>query len=274
MPLEDSFARNALEYGFTFESYGVRVTIKASDAALLDEARRRAEKALVGNVLRVEPAGAEHSFGIFSDARGTLHLLKNGEEFSSDTNLERFFKFFDSILRIQVAEYTVGWVFIHAGVVAFNGRAIIVPGDSFSGKTTLVHELVKAGAEYYSDEYAVLDDAGRVSAFPRDLSVRYTEAGSIADRDVSIGSFGGITGSTQVPVGLVVLTRFVDGSIWEPETLTVGEGILETIPHTISRVQNAARSLKVLNTAFSDAIILKSLRGDAAKLAPTLLSFF
>jgi hypothetical protein len=34
-----------------------------------------------------------------------------------------------------------------------------------SGKTTLVKELVKAGATYYSDEYAVLGGDGRVSAF-------------------------------------------------------------------------------------------------------------
>jgi hypothetical protein len=35
---------------------------------------------------------------------------------------------------------------------------------SYSGKTTLVSELIRAGATYYSDEYAVIDERGRVHA--------------------------------------------------------------------------------------------------------------
>lgn len=274
MPLEISPADCAFEHELIFESYGVRVKIGASDLHLFEEVQRRARKALVDNLRRTDENDTEHSFGIASDIDGTLHLYKNGQAFSFDKDRQRFFRFFDSLLRIEVAEHAVGWVFIHAGVAALNGRAILVPGDSFSGKTTLIQELVKAGADYYSDEYAVLDTAGLVHAFPRDLSVRYDSGGSIAERDVDVASFGGNTGSKPVPVGLVVLTKFAEGSSWEPETLSIGQGILETIPHTIPRIANAAHSLKVLNTALSDAIILRSPRGEASKLAPKLLSFF
>lgn len=274
MPLEISPADCAFEHELIFESYGVRVKIGASDLHLFEEVQRRARKALVDNLRRTDENDTEHSFGIASDIDGTLHLYKNGQAFSFDKDRQRFFRFFDSLLRIEVAEHAVGWVFIHAGVAALNGRAILVPGDSFSGKTTLIQELVKAGAQYYSDEYAVLDTAGLVHAFPRDLSVRYDSGGSIAERDVDVASFGGNTGSKPVPVGLVVLTKFAEGSSWEPETLSIGQGILETIPHTIPRIANAAHSLKVLNTALSDAIILRSPRGEASKLAPMLLSFF
>ena len=274
MPLENLPVHRAFEREFAFESYGVLVRIEASDDALLEEAVQRARTALVGRIRPVGSQHSEHCFGIALDSDGTLFLYKNGREFSSDTNRPRFFKFFDSILRLEVAEHAVGWVFIHAGVVASKGRAIVIPGDSFSGKTSLVEALVRAGAEYYSDEYAVLDDAGLVHSFPRDLSVRYNNSGSIAERNVSIGSIGGLTGSKPVSVGLVVLTRFVDGAEWNPETLSIGQGILETIPHTIPTRSNTAHSLKVLNTAFTDAIILRSPRGEAADLAPTLLSFF
>ncbi|HKP71094.1 MAG TPA: hypothetical protein VJV05_17535 [Pyrinomonadaceae bacterium] len=274
MPLEELPAACALGHEFSFESYGVRVRIEASDASLLEEAERKARTALVDNLRRVESSDADHLFGISSDSDGTLHLFKDGQEYSSDHDRRRFFKFFDSILRIEVAEHAVGWVFIHAGVVASNGRAIIIPGDSFSGKTTLVQELVRAGAEYYSDEYAVLDQEGLVHPFPRFLSVRYLENGSLGERDVDIASIGGIHGFGPIPVGLVLLTRFVDGAIWEPETLSIGHGILETIPHTIPRHSNAVHALKVLNTAFTDAIILRSSRGDAAGLTKTFLSFF
>ena len=49
-----------------------------------------------------------------------------------------------------------------AGVVGWENRAIVMPGASFAGKTTLVRAWLEAGATYYSDEFAVLDRAGRV----------------------------------------------------------------------------------------------------------------
>ncbi len=50
-------------------------------------------------------------------------------------------------------------LFVHAGAVAvgWQRQAILIPGRSFAGKTTLVKALVEAGAVYYSDEFAVLD---------------------------------------------------------------------------------------------------------------------
>ena len=64
-------------------------------------------------------------------------------------------------------------MFVHAGVVAVDGRALLLPGGSFTGKTTLVAALLRAGAQYGSDEYAVLDEAGLVlPAYPRPLSIR------------------------------------------------------------------------------------------------------
>jgi len=49
---------------------------------------------------------------------------------------------------------------------------------------------------------------------------------------------------------------------------------MEVIPHTIPRNFNTQFSLKVLNTAVSDAIILKSPRGEASAFAIKLLSFY
>ena len=62
-------------------------------------------------------------------------------------------------IRVQVATSSETRVFVHAGVVGWHGRAIVIPGESRSGKSELVTALVQAGATYYSDEYAVLDAA-------------------------------------------------------------------------------------------------------------------
>ena len=71
-----------------------------------------------------------------------------------------------------VAERAPDHLFVHAGVVGWEGRAIVMPGASFAGKTTLVQAWLEAGATYYSDEFAVLDRAGRVHPFARPLAIR------------------------------------------------------------------------------------------------------
>jgi len=46
---------------------------------------------------------------------------------------------------------------IHAGVIAYNNEATLLPGKSGSGKTTLVAGLIKKGFRYLSDEIAIID---------------------------------------------------------------------------------------------------------------------
>src|SRR4051794_20574153 len=48
----------------------------------------------------------------------------------------------------------------------------VIPRVSHSGKTTLVAALVRAGATYYSDEYAVFDAQGSVHPYARPLGIR------------------------------------------------------------------------------------------------------
>ena len=259
---------------FVLESYGVRVRITASDAGLLADAEQMARRALVGYMSIVETDDAEHSFGVTLGSDGRIYLTHDGEQVSYDRSRERFFKFFDSLLRIVIAEHALDRVFIHAGVVGWKGKAIIIPANSFRGKTTLVTALVMAGAEYYSDEYAVLDENGLVHPFPREMSVRFTENGTVKEKNVAVESLGGRIGTEPIPVGMLLLAEYDEDAVWNPQALTPGQGIIEVIPHTIPRNFNPAFSLKVLNTAISDAIILKSPRGEAVETATELLSFF
>jgi len=72
----------------------------------------------------------------------------------------------------HIAETAHDRFFVHAGVVGWNGRAIVIPGQSKIGKTTLVEEFLRIGATYYSDEFAVFDRRGYVHPFARPLRVR------------------------------------------------------------------------------------------------------
>src|SRR6188472_862988 len=94
-----------LDREILLESYGVIVKIQASDADLLSEAVETARKALVGKVKILESGEAEHVFEFSLDEAGTLFLFRNGEQLALDTLRRRFFKFFNSMLRITVAEH-------------------------------------------------------------------------------------------------------------------------------------------------------------------------
>jgi hypothetical protein len=64
-------------------------------------------------------------------------------------------------------------LFVHAGVVAFDGRGMILVGESGVGKTSTVAALVRRGATYLSDEVALLDpEAGVVIPFTLPMAVK------------------------------------------------------------------------------------------------------
>ena len=68
--------------------------------------------------------------------------------------------------------HTRGIVGTHAGVVAIDGRAVLLSGRSGRGKSTLTLGLVRGGAEWLSDELAlVAADDVTILPFPRALHV-------------------------------------------------------------------------------------------------------
>src|SRR4051794_25117219 len=77
-----------------------------------------------------------------------------------------------STIELMAAAHSPTYVAIHAGVVQTDHGAILLPGRSHAGKTTLTASLVDAGAVYFSDEYALLDRKGMVYAYPRPLRMR------------------------------------------------------------------------------------------------------
>jgi hypothetical protein len=81
---------------------------------------------------------------------------------------------FDAIVVGVIAGLSrAGILAIHAGVVALDGRAILVSGRSGRGKTTLVLALLRRGLDLLSDELAlVAPDNRTVLAYPRGLHVR------------------------------------------------------------------------------------------------------
>src|SRR5262249_46651795 len=133
-------------------------------------------------------------------------------------------------LRWHIAQAARRRIFLHAGVVGWQGRAIVLPGRSFAGKSPLVAALVRAGATYYSDEYAVFDARGRVHPFPRPLSLRDEQGGQRLHR---VESLGGVAGVRPLPLGMIVLTEYRPGARWRPRRLSPGQAALAVIENTV-----------------------------------------
>jgi hypothetical protein len=66
-----------------------------------------------------------------------------------------------------------GYLLIHAAVLVKNGKAIVLPAKSRSGKSTLSIALIKRGFRYLSDEVAAINlKTLRVRGFPRPIGIR------------------------------------------------------------------------------------------------------
>ena len=199
-----------------------------------------------------------------------FHLLYAGARLIARTlDVEAVFERLESDVQLYVAERAPRHVFVHAGVVGWRGRAVVIPGRSLSGKTTLVAELVRAGADYYSDEYAVIDREGRVHPYPRPLAVR--EGDGLKQTRRTVEEFGGSVGEGPLPVGLLVVSHYERGAGWRPRRLTAGECVLELLSNTVPARRSPARAMGALTKAAAGATVLAGPRGEAAVVAQAIL---
>jgi hypothetical protein len=260
------------KYSFCFESYGVPVAIETSAKELIEAAEKTARSALLGNLKEIDRKCAEQFFQLELLSNQECRIIQNGEAIATGEPGPKFWKFFDSLVRILVAEYCKSLVFVHAGVVGWRGKALVFPGDSFAGKTTLVAELIRNGAEYYSDEYALFDADGLVHPFARYLSLR-SDGQSVYETQVPAEELGGRSAELPKPIGCVLFSNYSPEAEWNPQILSVGKGLMEILPQTIAIRRNTEFAINILKKAITSAIIVKSARPDATGFVRKFLEF-
>jgi hypothetical protein len=260
--------------GLAFTAYGVRVGIRVSEAEVLKRleiylppARRPTSSRCVDILYSLAVGGV----GSRSGVRRFNLLYANALRAARSLDLGEVFDALEAHVQLHIAETALRRRFVHAGVVGWRGEAIIIPGRSYSGKSTLVAALVAAGATYYSDEYAVLDERGRVHPYPKPLSLR-ADPGAKATRH-SVETLGRSIGSTPLTIGLVVISQYKAGAAWRPRRLSTGHGVLALLANTVSARRHPAMALATLRRVAANAIILKSGRDEASAVAPLLLNY-
>lgn len=254
-------------------AFGVRFGVRVNDEALLPQLLERlppgTRKCDTARSSALQYSIVTGNNSAADDARPYWRVYA-GDRLEADVADEsELLRAFEGQVRFDVARMATRWTFVHAGVVEWQGRAILIPGASYSGKSRLVEALVKAGAGYYSDEYAALDPRGRVYPFAKPLSLR-RENGSVAR--VDIRDLGGVSGTRPLSVGLVLATRYVPGARWQPTAGSAGELVLALLAHTLRAQIAPDRVLRTLAEVAKTAVVFEGDRGEADETAGELLA--
>ena len=254
----------------TFGAFGVTFTLASSDPGLLVQVEESL-RAFFPARLRRSPTPNETNLFRFERNTSGFRLISPFGDSRIGGTTEEFIRHIRSLIRATVASKAAKHIFIHAGVVAVAGRALVIPADSHAGKTTLVRALIAAGAEYYSDEYAVIDRKGMVLPFAKPLSVRGLLDDAHVQTEILAAEEGCTVGTEPLPLGWVLLTRFEKGGRWRPRVISSAEGTLLMIPHVIGLADRPKMSLRYLETALEKATIFTTVRGDAGRTAEKIL---
>ena len=254
-----------------FESFGVRLEVRVDEPALLAAVEailppgwRPAENGDVAARFSIEP---------FGDGYEVLH---DGTPMAYGAERAIALHILDAQLRLVVAVNAPGVAFVHAGVVAVGDRAVVLPGRSFAGKTTLVAELIRRGATYLSDEYAVLDEAGLVLPYPRPLSMRTPEAlertRETWAKKTPASELGARVAQDALPVGVIAATTYRPGATGHPERRSRAQGAILLLSHAHAARTDSQRVMRIASRACAGAVVLEGERGEAAQTAQALLA--
>jgi hypothetical protein len=131
---------------------------------------------------------------------------------------------------------------VHAGVVLWGGRALLLPGVTHAGKSSLVAELLHRGATYFSDEYALIDSEGRVHPYPRPLLLRN---GNPEQVPVLPEECHASIGNTAAPLACILSLEYKPESTWSVTAVSQSEGLLillRNTPHVLAETPDMVAS--------------------------------
>ena len=260
-----------LDSVFSVLAYGVRIEFRVPAALLAELPTPIVPGAEFDHR---GPADAVLSVHVNYSAEGDplYEITEDGMVLGIETSLQAAADVVESWAQLTVATLAKGLVFVHAGVVGWRSRAIVIPGRSLSGKSTLVLALVEAGADYYSDEYAVFDSEGRVHPYWRLPKLKVASGRTVASR--VLGDVLSGPPPSPIPLGWVLLSRYEAESSWQPRRLTCGETLLGLLDNTVPLRSRPEQSVKTLATAMGNAQGFEGPRGEAANLAQQVLALF
>ena len=169
-------------------------------------------------------------------------------------------------LHLCIALHSNEDVFVHAGVIVWNEMAILFPGRSRSGKSTLVHELVRAGATYLSDEYARISKTGQIAPYPRPIQLRTATGRRFVDPH-TLGSVA----ERPYPPGIVVFARHQTGAAFDPVAVPPAQAALELFDNSVVAEVLPIAATRAVAAVARATTAVRSNRDEAAAVGKAIL---
>jgi hypothetical protein len=148
---------------------------------------------------------------------------------------------------------------VHAGAVLLGDRALLFPGASHSGKSSLVAELLRQGAVCYSDEYALIDSEGLVHAYPRPLLLRN---GGREQTAVLPFELNARVASSPAKVGWILSLQYEAEGSWNIQEVSQGQGLLSLLQNTPHVLADSPHIVGSFRRAAAGARCFEGQRGD------------
>jgi hypothetical protein len=258
----------------SFTSFGVKINVRFN------------KKNCVGQIQSSLPPFAEvtgkhekidfqYSVVVAESDRHYTFIYRNGEQINKQRGTVNLFSALNVFFATATANFAVDYgVFIHAGAVAWKGKGIIIPADSYQGKTTLTAEFAKLGATYFSDEYAIINSRGELVPYPKTLSVR--KPGEYIQTEKSIEEIGGKSAGLDhtAEVKLILFVTYnKKKKKWQPQELSPANAVLELLKHTFPVRTFPEIVIKNLHNLTKNAIVLKGNRGEAKEFAELMINY-
>jgi hypothetical protein len=237
-----------------------------------EETVRRIADHLIGFEKTDRPARAAHIIQITLDDKGTVTAHNDCRRFSSATS--EWDRLLTSVVAVinNAAIHRCKNFAVHSSVVDAKGRTIALPATTGGGKTTLAAALVRTGLSYISDEALVLDEGGRVIAYPKPMALSPWSAEAVGlhhgeherlavPRDLG-GEFGKGGGALT---DVVVSQHGHDAASLEP--IPRSETVPALLTHSFNHYKNPERAFRIVTKVAREAQAWRLTYGDPMEAA-------
>jgi hypothetical protein len=157
---------------------------------------------------------------------------------------------------------------VHAGAVLWGERVLLLPGGTHAGKSSLVAELLRRGATYFSDEYALIDSEGLAHPYPRPLLIRNGRPEQVP---MLPGDYDASVGDTPAPIGWILPLQYLPESTWSVAAITQSEALLTLLRNTPHILAESPDMVRVFERAVRGATCFAGRRNEAADAVDQIL---
>lgn len=203
-----------------------------------------------------------------AQAAGQFRLSVNNAVVASSPEIIKLVPSLIRVLDDAVIERLKTLHAVHAGAVLWRGRVLLLPGVTHSGKSSLVAELLRHGATYFSDEYALIDREGRVHPYPRPLLLRHGRPEQVP---VLAEECDAAVGRAPAPVGWILSLMYESAGAWSVAPVPQSMATLNLLQNTPHVLTDSPNMVSAFQCAVAGADCYTGRRADAVDAAGQIL---